>query len=339
MTNLKIPRIEYLDVVKGIGILCVVSGHMLHTASSVFYLFHMPLFFFISGFLFSRDENQKRYVRNKLIQLIIPYCTFLILLYPFLFVPQLKTASAKEISLIFFRAILGGRKLAAVCTVFWFITCLWATQVVFNYLICRFSMQQILIISGIFLVFAYINATFFQNVYIPWNLNVVFFAEPVFLLGYLFKKYDFANKIPVWICIIFSLAGVYLSNKYPSISLNMKNAQYGIPVVSLFLSISIIISLFYIGKLICKVPLLKKTLELPGEASLVIMYSHQLIRGLIHTYTPLNAPVIYVICIIAGIALYRLLLTNKLLRIFFLGSKKDFQEQFERTPPIQLSVH
>ena len=52
-------RIMYIDRLKGIGILCVVIGHLiavfteeaplLSTLYSFIYLFHMPLFSFLSG--------------------------------------------------------------------------------------------------------------------------------------------------------------------------------------------------------------------------------------------------------------------------------------------------
>ena len=48
-------RIEYLDIAKGVGILLVVLGHNDFEVISLFvqrliYSFHMPLFFFLSGY-------------------------------------------------------------------------------------------------------------------------------------------------------------------------------------------------------------------------------------------------------------------------------------------------
>ncbi|WP_154062153.1 acyltransferase family protein [Klebsiella michiganensis] len=45
---------EWIDNVKGIGILLVIAGHILSGAiSDIIFIFHMPLFFFLGGFLLS----------------------------------------------------------------------------------------------------------------------------------------------------------------------------------------------------------------------------------------------------------------------------------------------
>ena len=84
-------RETYLDIAKGIGILLVVVGHCIPDASSVngisspimkiifqvIYSFHMPLFFFISGFLFSASKdsfkNKYKSIYKKAKRLIVPY--------------------------------------------------------------------------------------------------------------------------------------------------------------------------------------------------------------------------------------------------------------------------
>lgn len=51
-------RLDHIDACKGIGILLVILGHtnvpsIVHT---IIYSFHMPLFFIISGYLFSEAK-------------------------------------------------------------------------------------------------------------------------------------------------------------------------------------------------------------------------------------------------------------------------------------------
>jgi fucose 4-O-acetylase-like acetyltransferase len=53
-------KIEWIDVIKGIGIVFVVAGHTyIGEVKDFIFLFHMPLFFFISGFLFTQQEHKK----------------------------------------------------------------------------------------------------------------------------------------------------------------------------------------------------------------------------------------------------------------------------------------
>lgn len=80
----KINRIEWIDTAKGIGILLVVIGHiqLIPFFHDCIFLFHMPLFFFISGTLFKKNESWKNCFTKKIIHLLLPYPFFM-----FLFVP------------------------------------------------------------------------------------------------------------------------------------------------------------------------------------------------------------------------------------------------------------
>lgn len=86
-------RIEWIDFAKGIAILLVVFGHsteLLYSESEVnnlihtaIYSFHMPLFFLLSGMIFS-DTKYKKFLKffwNKFITVLLPSYTFLILGY------------------------------------------------------------------------------------------------------------------------------------------------------------------------------------------------------------------------------------------------------------------
>lgn len=72
-------RLEYIDWMKALGIFIVVLGHQPLTSALThdwIFSFHMPLFFFISGFLCKPVSNQGRYlVRNvrQLVLVIVPY--------------------------------------------------------------------------------------------------------------------------------------------------------------------------------------------------------------------------------------------------------------------------
>lgn len=67
-------RIDYLDIAKGIGMLCVIAGHMgIDKITALVYPFHMPLFFLVSGYLLDTYQDMRRYMRKKMRQLLIPY--------------------------------------------------------------------------------------------------------------------------------------------------------------------------------------------------------------------------------------------------------------------------
>lgn len=73
-------RLQYLDIAKGIGIFLVLWGHLLPDGflDDFIYAFHMPLFFFLSGFLLckKRKETKKDWKMKLFYQLIVPYLCF-----------------------------------------------------------------------------------------------------------------------------------------------------------------------------------------------------------------------------------------------------------------------
>lgn len=72
-------RIEWVDVARGILILCVCLGHRSTTIpnwlSKWIYTFHMPAFFMLSGYLTNFSSlDFKSFLQKKIKQLIVPYC-------------------------------------------------------------------------------------------------------------------------------------------------------------------------------------------------------------------------------------------------------------------------
>lgn len=68
-----------IDILKGIGIVLMVLGHM-HFDDQYFgrivYAFHMPLFFLVSGFLYKKPNNLFNYLKRKAKRILVPYAVF-----------------------------------------------------------------------------------------------------------------------------------------------------------------------------------------------------------------------------------------------------------------------
>lgn len=69
-----------LDIAKGLGIGLVVLGHLIDYFGaeisgvySFIYLFHVPLFFFLSGMFFKREDSFRFFLKKKFIRLYVPY--------------------------------------------------------------------------------------------------------------------------------------------------------------------------------------------------------------------------------------------------------------------------
>jgi len=71
-------RIEEIDIIKALGILCVAAGHAAAPFARFLYLFHMAVFFIASGFCFkSRSASSLRNllltIVKKLRQIWLPF--------------------------------------------------------------------------------------------------------------------------------------------------------------------------------------------------------------------------------------------------------------------------
>lgn len=73
-------RYNYIDISKGIGILMVVWAHIMLAGwtHQMFYAFHMPLFFLLSGMLFRRDKyaSFSSFHAHRAKRLLIPYVIY-----------------------------------------------------------------------------------------------------------------------------------------------------------------------------------------------------------------------------------------------------------------------
>jgi fucose 4-O-acetylase-like acetyltransferase len=79
-------RIEYIDVARGIGILLVVMGHNDFAAISPFlykviYSFHMPMFFFLSGYFLNPAVGFWSFFKKRFNSIMKPYFFTIFLIY------------------------------------------------------------------------------------------------------------------------------------------------------------------------------------------------------------------------------------------------------------------
>ena len=81
-TSLEYQRVEWVDMAKGMGIFLMVIGHtgIPKFASQWIYSFHMPLFFFLSGYFFTSGKySLKVLLQRKFKTMIVPYLFFVLI--------------------------------------------------------------------------------------------------------------------------------------------------------------------------------------------------------------------------------------------------------------------
>ncbi|WP_241597461.1 acyltransferase family protein [Rosenbergiella epipactidis] len=274
MQNYK-PESDWVAISKGIAIFSVIAGHIfVGPVSKAIFLFHMPFFFFLSGLLF-KPRSQKLLATNKAKTQIIPYVKYLFLFFLVLIIQ--KELNNTLTYTVFFKdlakQILGGRWLTHVQSVFWFIPVFFMSQQTLNFMLNNYSMNACKLIIAIMLLLAYIDSIFFK-IQLPLNITTVLYTTPIMFVGYIMK--GFIDRVNSILLCSLSLLGLFLVESYPSLfSIDLKFAEYGFPLFSFIVSISISILLIKISKTSI---LNNKYIIFLGNSSMSIMFIHQFFR-------------------------------------------------------------
>lgn len=67
-------RFQYVDMVRGIAMICIIIGHLKEPSiNRVVFTFHVPIFYFITGFFLSDKKDTLAFIKNKARTLLVPY--------------------------------------------------------------------------------------------------------------------------------------------------------------------------------------------------------------------------------------------------------------------------
>lgn len=270
MMKTKVERLNWVDFAKGIGILLVLLGHSYFIPRKILcyiYSFHMPLFIFLSGFLFKYESNLQVFLDKKIKKTIIPYILFFVLL--------LISLEVKNF-LIFNKNITAGTALNILFLKpgfvysIWFLISLLFIEIAFDFILKVTGKEKkyIIIITSLIILFSCIYFTFINKV-LFLQFQYIFSLLPFFSLGYLVKESEYTNffaknrfilfNVFLSICLFF-IKITYFTD-YTSITSN----AYGNIVLFYLLAIT---SIFYIIG-ICQKLKYNKFINYIGKNSLV----------------------------------------------------------------------
>lgn len=184
-----------MAALKALGITMVLAGHTLGINSSVdqyIYSFHMPLFFFISGLLFSPTHSREslgQLVKYNTRRLVVPYLSFSAITYIpwFLFTrhlgadAQLNIDPWKPIIGTFYGIGINGWLQHN--AMLWFFPCLFVLHITWKVL--KYLEPKKQVIAVIMLAAVGISITKVLTFRLPWNIEIAFIAIPFFSIGQL----------------------------------------------------------------------------------------------------------------------------------------------------------
>lgn len=211
MTEKKsIERIDFIDVARGITILLVVLGHAIGDVSTPLnrwlLSFHMPMFFFITGYLMRVQILDLKYIGRKSRTILIPQCVMAVLTIAFSIVAESILLQQIKVSEVrFMDAIL-----------FWFLPVLFVSQLIYQSIINVFDKRD----KWLYVVFLLNLGLVFLMDYLKIqtlvHIEIIPMAVLFLSLGYIYRshiaKYN-ATKLPRgWLLLLMIPVSVLISS-------------------------------------------------------------------------------------------------------------------------------
>ncbi|OIK06278.1 hypothetical protein BIV60_27360 [Bacillus sp. MUM 116] len=322
-------RIEWLDIGKGLGMLLVMLGHtnIPSPIKTYIYTFHMPLFFFLSGYLFNFNKfpNIKTFVLKRTKTLILPYLCFSFVAYLwFIFLFILRQVDYDHnLMLPILGSFIATRK--SFWTVhtgaLWFMNCLLCTELLF-YILSKVGRSKKSILIG--LVFLSVLGCLYNKLVdkpLPWSIDISLISVGFYGVGFLYKEYKMKLErylsLNNFIFFLFiNMVTGYLNFVYSGERVDLYNSSLG----NIFLFY--ISALSGIGAFMILIKRMKqsKTLQYIGENSLIYLAFHQKIVfalfNLIIQNTLLDSEKLFEIPLLKG-SLYTLMAALILVPVIF----------------------
>lgn len=280
-------RVDWIDMAKGFTMILVMLGHapFPHAFKVEIYTFHIPLFFVLSGYLFSfsKYNNLQILLKRKFKSLIIPYLSFSFINYFFWVIIFRELNGQQDISL--FKPLLGtflaerGREWSPHNGTMWFVACLFVSEIVFFLIVksSKINYKKILTCLIISSVLGYCYSIITVKS-LPWNVDASLTAIVFYGLGHYMKRMEsnLAGYIKVKYVFVFLIINVlsgFLNYKSSTQIIDIFSNQYGNYFLFYLSSISGIIAVFIFIRLLPKINILTYI----GRNSIVFLAFHQFI--------------------------------------------------------------
>lgn len=191
-------RIEWIDALKGIGIILVLIGHCgIENINQYIYLFHMPLFFMISGFCWNVEKNRSilfsDFIKKKFKAYVVPYlkvsaiCFIIFGLGANLIRIGYGTEYFQQLAKYLFGIFIysrGTTEWLPNCSPIWFLTTLFFAELLFYWVMKAKKPILLVFLAGILGYVCYLIGKVF-----PWNLDNAFITVPYLYVGCLLRRY------------------------------------------------------------------------------------------------------------------------------------------------------
>lgn len=271
-------RIAWIDVAKGIGMILVMFAHVSLPVEleKYIYSFHVPLFFFLSGYCLSvkKYNNFIGFLSAKCKSLLIPYMIFSIFNYTFYLLFNQYANNVADNPIIPLLGIFIGIRGAGwgiATAALWFIQALFICEIIMYFLIgfTKGNIRNFSIAIFIFSIIGYIYNTFI-GIRLIWSIDVALVAIAFIGFGYIAKNSNMIDKIDNYLYLIILMI-INITIGLMNTKINMYWGRYGNHFMFYIAAISGLLTVIIISKKIdCS-----KILEFVGQNTFIYLGIHQ----------------------------------------------------------------
>ncbi|ELI3522492.1 acyltransferase family protein [Vibrio vulnificus] len=267
-------RSSSIDALKVILFLSVVLGHISTPFYNYIYAFHIPAFFFLSGFLMKRKTLSD--IKLDFVKLIIPFMIFSIfgLIVEFLKRLMLGRDFPELSSMLYDVYINFDSTVPYYGFVLWFLPILFLSKVITRCLLIRIDNMLILSLTSFIMLFFYVD---YQH-YFPslFGIDKLLVSVPFVLFGFLYKDRHL-NKSWLSFSISFSFVGLcVLYSSIPYFDIGSSKVVYA--------GVSILFPIFFVTALLSLFEIFEDNFFLPNQF-LVHCGSFSMLFFVFHPYT------------------------------------------------------
>jgi acyltransferase len=244
VTAPKPPRSAALDFLRVLGIVAVVVGHIGAWSGPItreaIYTWHVPLFFFLSGYLWSEGRGFVEEVKKRATTLLIPYVVWLGLA-GLWWLSQKQVVYGVDIR----KLLMGGSYIGGEFAAFWFVTALFVAVVIVR------ALQDFPVwLQWIVALAALVAASMAPQAVgkIPLSAGAGCVCIVFVLAGREFKKIRSGIQRPLLTGLVVLLGCSAVIMAGWSSYLDLKQAQLGTPVITVAVAIGICSALVLISE-------------------------------------------------------------------------------------------
>lgn len=277
-----INRNIIIDISKALGIFLVVIGHTNNVFVSYIYQFHMPLFFFLSGYVFKKNKifALKNYIFSKIKKIYFPFVItnviFMCMHNFFSFIYFYTVKSNVKLYYVFndyisqFIKIIslgGGEQLVGPL---WYLIALFEITILFAFflkILRKYKLNNEIYIFALSLILYFIGC----NIKLPRTLSQSFIGMLFYCMGYIYKNHENELKIKKEVAFL-SLILIILINQINEVDMGSLNIHF--KLLFILTGFSGIYMTLYFAKLISNIKLKKHFILYCGKHTMTILIGH-----------------------------------------------------------------